>query len=58
MLPAQVTPQTGAYLDWLFMMVKEHCICLFEDKVAQSFSRMRVSVPMISSGSVLSVTGV
>ena len=48
MVPAQVTPQSTATLDWMFMYIKEHVIGLFDDRVAQSFTRMTVTAPVRS----------
>ncbi len=49
MLPIMITPQVGAYLDWLFMFIKEHVLCIFDERVAQSFGRMKVRAISLAS---------
>jgi len=42
MLPFHISSITSAFLDWLFMLVKEHVLCLFNVRVRESFGRMKV----------------
>lgn len=42
MLPFHISSITSAFLDWMFMLVKEHVLCLFNVRVRESFGRMKV----------------
>jgi hypothetical protein len=42
MMPFHVSTPTSAFLDWLFMLVKEHVMCLFNVRIVENFGRMKV----------------
>ena len=42
MLPIAHNPHVASYLDWLFMLIKEHILCIFDASVAQNFGRIKV----------------
>ena len=44
MCPFEISQPTAAFLDWLFMMIKEHALCIFDARVTESYGRMKVSV--------------
>jgi hypothetical protein len=44
MFPFHVSSVTSAFLDWLFVYVKEHVLCLFNVRVKESFGRMKVCI--------------
>ena len=41
--PFEIASPTAAFLDWLFMLIKEHAFCIFDTRVAESYGRMKVS---------------
>lgn len=43
MMPFRITEQSKAFLDWLFMLIKEHVLCIFDLRVAESYGRMKAS---------------
>ncbi len=42
MCPFEINTPTAAVLDWLFMLIKEHVLCIFDTRVVESFGRMKV----------------
>ncbi len=42
MFPCRVSTPTSAFLDWLFMLVKEHVMCIFNVRVVENFGRIKV----------------
>ncbi len=42
MFPFRVSTPTSAFLDWMFMMVKEHVMCIFNVRVVENFGRIKV----------------
>jgi hypothetical protein len=40
--PFEISSPSAAFLDWLFMMIKEHALCIFDTRVAESYGRMKV----------------
>jgi hypothetical protein len=40
--PFEISSPSAAFLDWLFMMIKEHALCIFDTRVAESSGRMKV----------------
>jgi hypothetical protein len=44
MFPFRVSTPTSAFLDWLFMLVKEHVMCIFNVRVVENFGRIKVSL--------------
>jgi len=43
MFPFRVSTPTSAFLDWMFMLVKEHVMCIFNVRVVENFGRIKVS---------------
>jgi hypothetical protein len=42
MFPFRVSAPTSAFLDWMFMLVKEHVMCIFNVRVVENFGRIKV----------------
>ena len=45
--PFRVSCVTSAYLEWMFMLVKQHVFGIFNTRVIESFGRMRVRTSLL-----------
>jgi hypothetical protein len=45
MCPFEINSSSAAFLDWVFMMIKEHATCIFDARVLESLGRMKVRHP-------------
>lgn len=46
-MPFEISEPVLAYLDWLFLYIRNHCSCVLDTDVQESFNRMKVCARVV-----------